>query len=130
MEAVKQISIYIIIVGFILVVTCYNFGQQLIHKINYSRTPEDQFDLNKKQYYDMTLAVNGLSRESALKEFGMVDSLYLWFAVRGVNIDDGHSAKTVSDRWAELKEYNDYGESDKDAYVPLIHISLYKTSSL
>lgn len=83
----------------------YNVGPRIIHSSNQERTPSVVIESNKDLYYELADEVmEGAADAEKKKE--QVDSLYLWFHVRGINMDDGDEAVGIMNKWRMLWNQN------------------------
>ena len=76
-----------------LAIFSFNFLPNLIHKIYYLRTDKRKIEVNRSLY-----------QAKVFKTFTK-DFLYLWFQVRGLQIDEGHNKKSKYEEWSEFITY-------------------------
>lgn len=77
----------------------------LVHKMTLWGTPTEELKNNQLRYQEVLYEINGKPIDQNADERKELDSLYLWFHVRGLPIDEGHEGVPLSKRWSELIEY-------------------------
>lgn len=94
----------LILIGLLLLIGFF-WGPDLIHFYYSSRTLEIEIIENRDNYNNLALKNKGILKRDSKKDYQTMDSLYLWFHVRGLAIDEDHNAKSVLEQWGELLEY-------------------------
>ena len=77
------------------------FGPPTIHWIKLNSTPESEI-IKSRAFYQSLSNEKYNSHQAYLVAEAKRDSLYLWFATRGLQIDEGHEAKSKWQLWREL----------------------------
>ena len=96
-----KLKIFIIVITVVLI---YTFTPKFIHGMIRINTKDSEVTFNRDMYE--LLVDNSFQNLNKSK----IDSLYLWFHVRGLPIDEGHIDKMIITEWKELKDYFFYPE--------------------
>lgn len=81
----------------------YFFLPDLIHRWNLYHTSEDEVVKAKTTYHELANSLNrGVSSAEAEEK---LHSIYLWFHVRGLPIDEGHGGLSKVTEWNEIIRY-------------------------
>ncbi|MBR11390.1 MAG: hypothetical protein CMP48_27405 [Rickettsiales bacterium] len=100
----KKIKFIVFTLVFLLIFM-YFITPNLIHNYYLSSTSTETIERNKRLYNEITLSIShGEGSFDDLRRSR--DSVYLWFHVRGLQIDEDHSGLTKQEEWEELLKYN------------------------
>lgn len=84
-----------IVIVILICVLGFYFIPSIVHEIYHSKTTDEEIVSNRELY-------NSSSQELNKDE---LDSLYLWFHVRGLPIDEGHKGVSKAEQWKEIISY-------------------------
>ena len=82
----------------------YRNVPSLLHNYYRSITSDDMVKENREMYNEITSSISE-GHGSLEKSIMSRDSLYLWFHVRGLQIDEDHFGISKHEEWKELLEY-------------------------
>ncbi|MBL7560677.1 hypothetical protein JAO71_12790 [Olleya sp. YSTF-M6] len=85
----------------VLCIFGYYFLPSLIHKVYRLNTSTETIAYNNNLYHSTTNSIH----QNKSKDFSKKDSLFLWFHVRGLPIDEDHFASTKYEEWKEIIMY-------------------------
>jgi hypothetical protein len=94
-----------IIVVIIVILLGYLFAPDMIYKAFYFKTKKELISNNKKLYNDIAFKIHSKESLDIKNDRKTLDSLYLWFHIRGLNIDEGHDPKTINEKWNDIFLY-------------------------
>lgn len=95
----KNMKKLIIIVIFVFL--GYYFIPNIYHHFLLQNTSEDTIKANRSLYNDYANSLN-LNNNNEIEYREKMDSLYLWFHVRGLPIDEDHYTLTKLEQWKEI----------------------------
>lgn len=93
------ITLSILILGYILIPNTYHF-------FKLKNTTESEILKNRKLYNQLAISLKD-NKDSVENNFYYknLDSLYLWFHVRGLPIDEDHFEITKFEQWEEIIKF-------------------------
>jgi len=98
----KKKVIFFVLIG----ILSFKFLPTLIHKLYYLKTDNKEILNNRNSYHAIANKINrNRFYDRAEEDHKHKDFLYLWFHVRGVQIDEGHDGKSKFEQWEEIINY-------------------------
>ena len=94
-----------IILALVIVFFGYLFLPTLIHKLYKLNTNDNDILKNRDLYNSIAIDINANKNSNNTKKKNSLDSLYLWFHIRGLAIDEDHTPKSTSEDWNEILQY-------------------------
>lgn len=94
----------------VLLILGYVFVPNLCHYFLLKETSNQDIKQNRRLYhkYAKELVLDRKNNNSSHQE--KLNSLYLWFHVRGLKIDEGHDPLSKSQEWQEILDYLKYSQ--------------------
>jgi uncharacterized membrane protein len=90
-----------LIVIVILIILGYYLVPALVHFYYRSQTSPQEIAKNIKLYNDVSVSImKGTADINDAKK--VRDSIYIWFHVRGLQIDEGHEGLSKKEQWSEI----------------------------
>lgn len=88
--------------GLIIGTLIFFFAPGLYHNYLLSNTTEAEIIINRTKYNELAMHVSKNPYTVEKTKLAIKDSLYLWFHVRGLDIDEDHYPITTTERWKEI----------------------------